>query len=355
MGVHPNSAAGEVLSILTMLRLLLSLCLGLVVAAENAKLAEPDLTKIKFFLWTRQNTNAYDTVELTQASLEDSHFDSRHPTIILAHGWNSHGDRFGENLCEAYFEVGDYNVFAIEWGDLETWANYPQAAIKTRAVGEHSANLVKILSDVGAFDKIHVVGHSLGAHVAGFLAKKAQAMGLGTLERVTGLDPAQPFFDIAGPKERIDKTDAEFVQIIHTNSGMIWDGCLSIKKSLGHVDFYPAGGVHQPGCVEACIIPDIMCYNVSIEDLFKGGCSHGRANDYFQESVRAGAVGDPFLAWHCASWEDFQAGNCCGEEEVVMGEWIDTGIKEGKYFMQVGEDSPFAQGPDGNVCHQSMK
>ena len=217
----------------------------------------------------RQNQDEYDTIELTQESLAKSHFDSTHPTVILAHGWNSHGDGFGAHLSEAYFEVGDYNVFAIEWGDLETWANYPQAAIRTRAVGEHSANLVKILSDVGAFQNIHVVGHSLGAHVAGFLAKKVQAMGLGTLERVTGLDPAEPFFDIAGPDERIDKTDAKFVDIIHTNSGMLWNGCLSIKKSIGHVDIYPAGGSHQPGCVEACIIPDIMCYNISIEDLIK--------------------------------------------------------------------------------------
>ena len=232
---------------------------------------------------------------------------------------------FGQGFADAYLSVGDYNVISIDWGDLESWANYPAAASRTRPVGEHAATLVKILSDFGLFDNIHVVGHSLGAHVAGFLAKKVQEMGLGKLRRVTGLDPAQPFFDIAGPQERIDKVDADFVQIVHTNSGMIWDGCLSIKKSLGHVDIYPAGGVHQPGCVEACIIPDIMCYNVSIEDLIKGGCSHSRANEYFQESIRAGAGGDQFLAWNCASWEDFQAGNCCGEEVAVMGEWIDTG------------------------------
>merc|ERR1712179_701911 len=182
---------------LTMQGLYLSLCLALqvvhVVVGENAGLADPDLSKIKFLLWTRQNPTDYDTVELNQESLESSHFDSRHPTIILAHGWNSHGQGFGGDLSEAYLQVGDYNVFAIEWGDLETWANYPQAAVRTRAVGEHSANLVKILSDVGAFDNIHVVGHSLGAHVGGFLAKKVKTMGLGTLKRVTGLDPAEPF------------------------------------------------------------------------------------------------------------------------------------------------------------------
>ena len=39
--------------------------------------------------------------------------------------------------------------------------------------------------------------------------------------------------------------DADFVDIIHTNSGNLWEGCLSFAKNLGHVDFYPAGGSHQ--------------------------------------------------------------------------------------------------------------
>jgi len=331
----------------------LSLCLALqavqVVVGENAGLADPDLSKIKFLLWTRQNPTDYDTVELNQESLENSHFDSRHPTIILAHGWNSHGQGFGGDLSEAYLQVGDYNVFAIEWGDLETWANYPQAAVRTRAVGEHSANLVKVLSDVGAFDNIHVVGHSLGAHVGGFLAKKVKAMGLGTLDRLTGLDPAEPFFDIAGPDERIDKSDANFVDIIHTNSGMLWNGCLSIKKSIGHVDIYPAGGSHQPGCVEACIIPNIMCYNITIEDLIKGGCSHNRAVQYYKESITS----HNFIAWNCHSWEDFQEGNCCGQDRLVMGEWTDNRATEGKYFMDVGEEKPYGLGEAGNACRSS--
>jgi len=333
-----------------MFSLLLFICCGLLVGAENDGTNDPDLSKIKFFLWTRQNPQDYDTVDLTQESLENSHFDSRHPTVILAHGWNSHGQGFGSDIAEAYLEVGEYNVFAIEWGDLETWANYPQAAVRTRAVGEHSANLVKILSDVGVFDKIHVVGHSLGAHVAGFLAKRAKAMGLGTLARVTGLDPAEPFFDIAGPEDRIDKSDADFVDIIHTNSGMLWNGCLSIKKSIGHVDFYPAGGSHQPGCVEACIIPDLMCYNITIEDLIKGGCSHERSVSYFKESIRTLNGGNEFLSWHCSSWEDFTEGKCCDEDTAVMGEWIDTRAAHGKYFLEVHQEKPFAMGDTTGKC-----
>ena len=38
-----------------------------------------------------------------------------------------------------------------------------------------------------------------------------------------GLDPALPAFELAGQDGRIDKTDAEFVDIIHSNSGMLWE------------------------------------------------------------------------------------------------------------------------------------
>ena len=34
--------------------------------------------------------------------------------------------------------------------------------------------------------------------------------------------------------------------------------------------------------------------------------------------------GQEFIGWNCPSWEDFQEGNCCGGEQVVMGERIDT-------------------------------
>ena len=37
-----------------------------------------------------------------------------------------------------------------------------------------------------------------------------------------GLDPAEPAFDLAGPNGRLDRGDAELVDIIHTNSGMLW-------------------------------------------------------------------------------------------------------------------------------------
>lgn len=52
-----------------------------------------------------------------------------------------------------------------------------------------------------------------------------------------GLDPAMPKFDHASAEGRLDTTDADFVDVIHSCAGT-----LGIKKSIGHIDFYPNNG-----------------------------------------------------------------------------------------------------------------
>jgi len=55
------------------------------------------------------------------------------------------------------------------------------------------------------------------------------------------LDPAKPLYDSKGPGKRVDKSDADLVQVIHTS-------ILGLEKSIGDADFYPNGGKKQPGC-----------------------------------------------------------------------------------------------------------
>lgn len=64
---------------------------------------------------------------------------------------------------------------------------------------------------------------------------------------MTGLDPAGPLFEFTEPPVRIDKSDATFVDILHTNGG-IDNGFLGMNRAVGHADFYPNGGRQQPGC-----------------------------------------------------------------------------------------------------------
>ena len=52
-----------------------------------------------------------------------------------------------------------------------------------------------------------------------------------------GLDPAFPAFELAGPQNRIDKEDAELVDIIHTNSGFLWEVGINhtVHSCLAHI------------------------------------------------------------------------------------------------------------------------
>lgn len=58
-----------------------------------------------------------------------------------------------------------------------------------------------------------------------------------------GLDPAKPLFIFATGDHKLDKNDAEFVDVIHTD--VFQRGMLS---PIGHADFYANGGIEQPGC-----------------------------------------------------------------------------------------------------------
>lgn len=94
-----------------------------------------------------------------------------------------------------------------------------------------------------SFDNIHILGHSLGAHVAGYISNNMPRK----VGRITGLDPAGPAFEtpyLKDTEERLDVADANFVDIIHTCAGS-----LGFLRPIGHVDFYPNGGTfRQPGC-----------------------------------------------------------------------------------------------------------
>lgn len=79
---------------------------------------------------------------------------------------------------------------------------------------------------------MHLIGFSLGAHVSGFAGAE-----LPGLSRITGLDPAGPLFESQHPKARLDSTDANFIDVIHSNGenlilGGLGNDCLYINDCL---------------------------------------------------------------------------------------------------------------------------
>lgn len=81
------------------------------------------------------------------------------------------------------------------------------------------------------------------------------------------MDPAGPMFEFFGSKDiqdRLDSTDARFVNVIHTTNHIF-----GVAAPVGHSDFYPnLGNMPQSGCnhlisASECIIMSSV-YPVSI-------------------------------------------------------------------------------------------
>ena len=64
------------------------------------------------------------------------------------------------------------------------------------------------------------------------------------------MDPPNTL-DINNTDIRLDVSDADFVDAMHTNSGDYENVELAWLDPVGHVDFYVNGGRHQPGCEDS--------------------------------------------------------------------------------------------------------
>lgn len=96
-------------------------------------------------------------------------------------------------------------------------------------------------------EKVHLIGHSLGAHIAGFAGKEFTKRTSQKLPRITSLDPAGPLFNAYSQNkdERLSDEDAEMVDVLYTDIGLMGykGGC------MGTVEFLANGGrALQPGC-----------------------------------------------------------------------------------------------------------
>lgn len=74
-------------------------------------------------------------------------------------------------------------MICVDWEAGAIIPNYVRAAANTRLVGKQLAMLVQGLQEnVGlTLDKVHLIGFSLGAHVAGFAGAE-----LKNISRITG-------------------------------------------------------------------------------------------------------------------------------------------------------------------------
>uniref|UniRef100_A0A8C5ZVR5 Triacylglycerol lipase n=1 Tax=Marmota marmota marmota TaxID=9994 RepID=A0A8C5ZVR5_MARMA len=192
---------------------------------------------------------------------------------------------------------------------------------------------------------VHVIGHSLGSHAAGEAGRRTN----GAIGRITGLDPAEPCFEGTPELVRLDPSDAQFVDAIHTDSAPIVPNLgFGMSQTVGHLDFFPNGGIEMPGCQK-----NILSQIVDIDGIWEGtrdfaACNHLRSYKYYADSI-VNPTG--FAAFSCSSYSVFSANKCfpCPSGGCPqMGHYADrySGKTNGvgqKFYLNTGDKSNFSR------------
>ena len=274
--------------------------------------------KVTFHLYTSSNLHiSRKLFAVKDDSYVKSIFNSSKPTKIIVHGYNSDMNLDSlVNIRTEYLKKGSYNVIAVDWQQLAAGPFYPLAVKNLSYVGKILAEMIKKLVKYGAKD-IHVIGFSLGAHIPAYAAKYLEPY---KISRISGLDPAMPLFVTVNNDKKLDPSDAEFVDVIHTNA-FVQGKC----EPSGHVDFYMNGGFYQPGCFD--------------KDFF--GCNHQRAAIYFAESINS-KIG--FWGWSCSGFLKYSLGFCSPKlPKIQAGEHVNKTVR-GSFVVKTNANSPFAKG-----------
>ncbi|NP_001133507.1 phospholipase A1 member A precursor [Salmo salar] len=248
--------------------------------------------QLQYLLLTRKNTDCASLFSQESLSNNTSYFNSSLPTKIIVHGYRALGSKpsWVKQLAQALLRVQDANVVVVDWVYGASLAynmvveNYKEVAIQISV-------LINQLQNHGCkLESFHFIGVSLGAHVSGFVGTLFN----GKIGRITGLDPAGPMFKRADTFDRLDPSDALFVEAIHTDSDYF-----GISIPVGHADFFLNGGMDQAGCSRSRFS---SMYRYVI-------CDHMRALHVYISALNGTC---PLTGIPCSSYEDFLKGRCLG-------------------------------------------
>uniref|UniRef100_A0A452TEF1 Lipase H n=1 Tax=Ursus maritimus TaxID=29073 RepID=A0A452TEF1_URSMA len=211
---------------------------------------------VKLMLYTRRNRTCAQAVNSTFLG----NLNVTKKTTFVVHGFRPTGSPpvWMEDLVQGLLDVEDMNVIVVDWNRGATTVIYNHASSKTRKVAVVLKEFIdQMLVQGASLDDIYMIGVSLGAHIAGFVGK----MYNGQLGRITAL---------------------------------------GYKEPLGNIDFYPNGGLDQPGCPKT-ILGGLRYFK----------CDHQRSVYLYLSSLRENCS---ITAYPCDSYRDYRNGKCvnCG-------------------------------------------
>ncbi|XP_068632821.1 phospholipase A1-like [Battus philenor] len=266
--------------------------------------------------------------------------DRTRPTLIYTFGYQGKVDGPATTaVLTAYLAKRKRNVILLDWqeeaksGLLGFQLSYAtSAAPNAKKIGEQLGRTLILLSDAGIdLNDIHLMGHSLGAHLMGYAGRWTRERQR-VVGRITGLDPARALFEGTFTFfTQVDRTCARFVDIVHTDPGNY-----GTSKSTGTVDIWPnyyGKKSVQPGC------PTGPQETFSRGDL----CRHDRSWQYFVEAVLSGTN---IVAVYADNYQEWMADYTRSNFTIYMGDLINIRAR-GNFFCSTNSETPFGRSLEG--------
>merc|ERR1712226_510360 len=231
--------------------------------------------------------------------------------------------------------------------------NYPEAYKNRHVTAKEVFNLMEYMIEQISAKDIHIVGHDLGAHIAGEAAHLLFQKNDLKIGRITGMDPAGVCFektDEVALTKQLTKDKADFVDVWHSNSNLE-NRPIGVSRPIGHVDYWINGGKYQPVCKNV----DSLNYELGAgnfglaEQLINSGvstCSHSLVTSYFVDSLkRCKNTGFDTYSISKRDIYDYQY-NGKGEKEIRFDKSANTKNRKGMSFWLGKEilDEPFGSG-----------
>ncbi|CAH1781144.1 unnamed protein product [Owenia fusiformis] len=252
---------------------------------------------VAFKLYTRSDTKGR---VIDARTLFNSNFNNKLQTKLIIHGWFGDLPKFDAMITELLGKE-NMNVIQVNWSNWSSNLDYFQVVEEVPEVAAEVKRFMDTLIQDGGLSLkyVHLIGYSLGAQIASLVGKKYRNP---RIPRISCLDPSGVGFDNNNPMASVHKSDAVFVDVIHSS--------IISAAPRGDVDFFPNNGMG----------------------------SHSLALKLFEESIRRRC---DFTARSCSDWDAFQSKRCDDNASNVMGLDAKPTNAMGKLYLNVKTEAPF--------------
>ncbi|CAH2037121.1 unnamed protein product, partial [Iphiclides podalirius] len=277
-----------------------------------------------YFYDFKNNYNASYKIDDALMGLTSSYnLDVTRKLIFFVPGYKSNINKKTEELIrqtfrdvpDTYLIIIDHSAYTSAQGGRRE--SYERSVTYAYSLGKRLGNLLADIRSKGyPSNKIHCIGHSLGAQMLGYAGTTYTNRTTEKIWRITGIDPAGPCFSNSFIDDQIRSGVAEYVEVYHCNAGG-----LGTTAVLADADFFLNKGRKQPDCHEG--------YIPAYGESEAAKCSHKACVKYWADTVPHPGW---YLAWACDSYKAFAKGKCAANEVTIAG-YSNPGNSTGVFYV----------------------